>query len=450
MPAIIFLLPLIPLFLATRHSPGWLFVCVYIPILLLIPDTFHTVTSGIPKISANQAVIMVILPLALLRYFSQWKISFTDILVVTLMMVMGFSEYQAMGYKEAQNLTFNFLAAAVAPYLVARLVIPAENLHVPTARMFVILLFGIVLVSVFEFRFGWNPFIGLIGKFFPGQGNWNTTFRFGFARIAGPFSNALLTGIIIVMAYRLHRWLEWNGHWETKFKHLPWNKSRIISIVLIVGSIMTIARGPQLGGIIGAVAVFAGRAKNRKRVIIIITILALVVGPIAYTAFMSYLDIRPGAAMTMSQESALYRKVLVEKYMAIAIDHAWFGWGRNTWPKVPGMASIDNYFLLLSLMHGVSATLLLLTIFGWQIVRLFMFGMRTPASENSITFTFCGILIAVFVSLVTVYLGEQVMPALFLIFGWSEAVLQQNLRSTPQNLTATSVARAAHSFRVIR
>ena len=448
MPAIIFLLPLIPLFFAVRHSPGWLFICIYIPVLLLIPDTFHTVTSGIPKISANQAVIMVILPLALFRYFSQWRLSLTDFLVFGMMACMALSEYQAMGYKEAQNLTFNFLAAAVAPYLVARLVIPAENLHVATARMFVILLFGIVLVSVFESRFGWNPFIGLIGKFFPGQGNWNTTFRFGFARIAGPFSNALLAGIMIVMAYRLHRWLEWNGHWEPRFKYLSWSKSRIIGVVLIIGSIMTIARGPQLGGIIGAVAVFAGRAKNRKRVLMIIGILALVVGPIAYSSFMSYLDIRPGTVMTMSQESAIYRKVLVERYMDIALDHAWLGWGRNTWPKVAGMASIDNYFLLLSLMHGLSTTLLLLTIFAWQTGRLFVFGMRTPASENSIAFTFCGILIAVFVSLVTVYLGEQVMPALFMIFGWAESVMQQNIRPATQAV-APSIQRI-HPFRVIR
>jgi hypothetical protein len=447
MQSIIFLLPLIPLLLASRHSPGWLFVCIYLPILMLVPDTFHTVTSGIPKISANQAVIMVILPIALYRHFPQWKIKLTDLLVLGMLVVMAFSEYQAMGYKEAQNLTFNFLAAAVAPYLVARLVIPAENLHVPTARMFVILLFGIVLVSVFEFRFGWNPFIGLIGKLFPGQGGWNTTFRFGFARIAGPFSNALLAGIIIVMAYRLHRWLEWNGQWESEFKNLAWNKPRVISIVLILGSIMTIARGPQLGGIIGAVAVFVGRAKNRKRTITIIIILALVAGPVAYTAFMSYLDIRPGSAMTMSQESALYRKVLIERYMDIALDHAWLGWGRNTWPKVPGMASIDNYFLLLSLMHGVTTTFLLLAIFGWLTVRLFAFGLRTPAGENSIAFTFCGILIAVFVSLVTVYLGEQVMPALFMIFGWAEAVLQQNL-TLPQQSNVPSTRPQGH-FRVI-
>ena len=449
MPAIIFLLPLIPLLLATQKSPGWLFVCIYIPILLLIPDTFHTVTGGIPKISANQAIILVILPLALFRHFAQMRIRLTDVLVLALMVVMAVSEYQAMGYKEAQNLTFNFLAAAVAPYFVARLVIPTENLHVATARMFVMLLFGIVLVSVFEFRLGWNPFIGIIGKLFPGQGNWNTTFRFGFARIAGPFSNALLAGIIIVMAYRLHRWLEWNGHWDKDGTYFGWRKSRVISVVLIVGSIMTIARGPQLGGIIGAVAVFAGRAKNRKRVLIILGVLAFVIGPIAYSAFMSYLDIRPGTVMTMSQESALYRKVLFERYLDIALDHAWLGWGRNTWPKVPGMASIDNYFLLLSLMHGVIACLLLVFIFIWQIARLFLHGMRTPPGDNSIAFTFCGILIAVFISIVTVYLGEQVMPALFLILGWGESILCRDTSSAAAVEKSDQVA-SHRPFRIMK
>jgi hypothetical protein len=140
---------------------------------------------------------------------------------------------------------------------------------------------------------------------------------------------------------------------------------------------------------------------------------------------MSYLDVQPGMARTMSQESALYRKVLIERYVDIAIDHAALGWGRNTWPKLPGMASIDNYFLLLSLMHGLVATGLLLFVFAWQGTRVFRRGLAEPHDSNSLALTFAGIFLAVFVTLGTVYLGEQVMPALFFLLGWSEAYLQR-------------------------
>ena len=151
--------------------------------------------------------------------------------------------------------------------------------------------------------------------------------------------------------------------------------------------------------------------------------LALVAIP-AYLAFQAYIDVKPGLAMTLSQETAMYRKVLFEKYYAIALDHAWLGWGRNTWPKLAGMASIDNYYLLLSLMHGVLVTGLLVTLMGWMGVRLFRTGMTEPLESNSLAFTFLGIIIAFAVSIVTVYLGEAVVPAFFLMLGWAEGYMQ--------------------------
>jgi hypothetical protein len=58
-------------------------------------------------------------------------------------------------------------------------------------------------------------------------------------------------------------------------------------------------------------------------------------------------------------------------------------------------------------------------------VRLFRRGLAEPHDANGLALTFGGILVAALVALGTVYLGEQVMPLLFLILGWSEAVLQR-------------------------
>jgi heme A synthase len=128
-------------------------------------------------------------------------------------------------------------------------------------------------------------------------------------------------------------------------------------------------------------------------------------------------------AITASQESALYRKVLMEKYLDIALEHAWLGWGRNTWPKVDGMESIDNYYLLLSLMHGLPASALLLALMLWMAVRLLRQGLTEPSGHNSLSFCFLGMIISVIVSLATVYLGENVLPALFFVLGWAEGFL---------------------------
>jgi len=140
-------------------------------------------------------------------------------------------------------------------------------------------------------------------------------------------------------------------------------------------------------------------------------------------ALNDYLDIKPGAAMTMSQESALYRKVLFEKYFDIALDSAWFGWGLTTWPKVRGMASIDNYYLLISLMHGVPAMAMLVWMLLGSAMQCVRRGLAEAPGSHSPAFAFAGIFIAVFVALGTVYLGEQVLPTLFFMLGWAQGWL---------------------------
>lgn len=447
MSLVIYLALLAALVAVTRYTPGRAMVVVYLPVLLLLPDTYHAITPGLPDPSFNQAAVLPIVAVAALRYGTQWRPSVTDLLVLGFTLSVAFSEYLAAGYAEAQNLIFTMLTAALAPYLVARWCIARERLHVAVARTFAGLLFGLAVFGLFEARFGFNPFHASIERFFPGQGGWVTTFRHGLARVAGPYSHAILAGIMMVMAYRIQRWLEWGGHWEPRFVRvrLPWNKARFITVWLLIGCIMTVARGPWLGGIAGGIIALIGRANNKKRMLFITLGASVVIGVPAVVAFFSYLDVKPGETMTMSQESAVYRKVLMDKYTDIALEHAWLGWGRNTWPKVGGMESIDNYYLLLSLMHGLLSTLLLVAAMLWLMARLLRQGLNEPAGHNSLSFCLMGTIASVLVSLVTVYLGENVLPAFFFILGWAEGFLQDPA-SDPGLATGKGAPPAAVGF----
>jgi hypothetical protein len=440
---LVFLATPIAAWVALRYTPMRALLSVYLPLLLLVPESFRATLQGIPKMNFNQAALVPIVLVALVRFGPKWQLSVTDVAVFSLAVLIALSEFLAAGYKEAQNLMFATLASMAGPYLAARLLLDRREHDVALARRFVILVFAVAIIGAYEFRFGVNPFLRYLGNLFPGQGlGWVTTFRHGFARVAGPYSHAILAGLMVVIAYRLARWLQWGRHWEPRFAllpALPWSKAAVISMVLAVGSAMTIARGPILGALLGAGVIMVGSSRHRRQLLPAAILAVVALGLLGYTALMAYLDVRPGMPMTMSQESAVYRKVMVERYIDIAIEHTALGWGRNTWPKLPGMASIDNYFLLLSLMHGLIATGLLLFLFGWQGVRLFRRGMAEPHDSNSLALTFAGILLAVFVTLGTVYLGEQVMPALFLILGWSEACLQR----APARVTAPVLPAAA-------
>jgi len=438
---------------ALRHGPGRALLAVYLPVLLLIPDGFRAITPGLPDPNFSQAAIIPIVAVALLRYGPSWRPVPMDGLIVVFAAWVGYSDYVARGYDDAQNLMFSMLFSVLAPYFVARWVISAEGLDVAVARRFVFIVFGVALVGVWEARFGYNPFHALIGSLFPGQGKgWVTTFRYGMARVAGPYSHAILAGIMLAVAFVLQRWLHGAGHWEARFarfKALPWPKARVITAVLVVGMLMTVARGPWLGAVVAVAILAVGQAANRRRALMIAGAV-LSVGVVAGGwALNDYLDIKPGAAMTMSQESALYRKVLFEKYFDIAMDSAWFGWGLTTWPKVLGMASIDNYYLLISLMHGVPAMAMLVWMLLGSAVQCVRRGLAETPGTHSPAFAFAGIFIAVFVALGTVYLGEQVLPTLFFMLGWAQGWLRAG-RKVPVASGAPQPAAVPRFRHVIR
>ncbi|WP_373975559.1 O-antigen ligase family protein [Chitinibacter sp. SCUT-21] len=439
---IVFLAPLITLYLIFQRGAPDSLIRGYVPLLLLLPDCYHAMTPGLPDPSFNQAAILPIFLAAIISQRQDWQPSVTDGLVLLFASCVAYSEYSNAGYAEAQNLMFAMLASVLAPYLCARWCLRTMHEDIACARVFVICCVLISAISIYQFRFGINLWHLIFGPFFPGQGNgWVTTFRHGFARIAGPFSHAILAGIMLAMAWRLARWLQWAGCWEQKIRHfrVPGSKTQWINGLLLLGIIMTIARGPWIGGLVGGILMWVSHAKDRQSRLKWVLAIFLIGGIIGQALLDSYLDIKPGTVMTQSQESAFYRKELMDKYEAIALEHASFGWGRNTWPKIGGMESIDNYYLLLALMHGVIALVLLLSIMAWMSFRLIRRGLLEPASPASLPFTFAGMIVMMFISLGTVYLGEQPMPAFFFILGWAEAYLQRKqLQVAPQKSISTS------------
>jgi len=173
---------------ALRHGPGRALLVVYLPVLLLIPDGFRAITPGIPDPNFNQAAMIPILAVVLLRHARRWRPTGMDGLIGLFALWVAYSDYAGRGYDDAQNLMFTMLFSVLAPYVVARLVISAQGLDVAVARRFVILVFGVALLGCWEAKFGFNPFHAFVGAFFPGQGKgWVTTFRFGLARMAGPY-----------------------------------------------------------------------------------------------------------------------------------------------------------------------------------------------------------------------------------------------------------------------
>jgi O-antigen ligase len=294
-------------------------------------------------------------------------------------------------------------------------------------------LFIVSLLSIYEFRMGNSLFRPLLAGFFPSQnaGGWFTQMRWGFGRVAGPYGSAILMATIVGMGYLLNRWLTVTGQWERRFKSfnpLPISKSRMLALGLIVGLLMTLSRGPWLGTLLGLVFASVGTGANQRRALLRAAVLLVVGGSAVYLFGSAYLEGGSPDQGAEEQASAEYRTKLVDQYQDIAMQRPVWGWGRGNWPQVPGMKSIDNNYLLVALETGLVGTALFITMIGLALMRTFVSSFRTRGvsqQEIAFRFTMAGILAAIAISLVTVYLGAQLYPLLFLFLGWTEASVIQ-------------------------
>jgi hypothetical protein len=312
---------------------------------------------------------------------------------------------------------------------------------------------AVILTALFEMKFAYNPYRLIFDPFFPGQGDgWVTTFRYGLPRVAGPYGHAISAGIMFMIALRLQCWLENSGLWRSKIWQSRLGRfklSKLLTFWSFFGLCITWVKGPQIAAFLAWLVFWVSRSKrprvNFRRAFIGL----LVIGIPVVIWFYSWISVGRAAAVTDNQETAAYRKELIDKYSIIVWRHASYGWGLNTWPKVPGMPSIDNYYLLVALEHGLPALALFIAIVAVISTKLFkasiQLSRRDPVNA-SLGFSLVSIYVGVAFSLATAYLGENVFPVFFAVSGFSAAWLSvrtsEPVRVTVQKQPEIQVAGA--------
>ncbi len=424
---------LLAAYIAWTQSPHQAFLKVYIPVLLLLPSYYDWPISGIPDPSFQFMAIIPIFMVWLIRGLPGWRFSLLDILVLTYAFSVGYSEYLNAGYKDAQNFLANgVLVSILLPYILAKSLIEPAGLREETAKQIVIILLIVATLSLYQ-SLTLSPYTlwqKVLGRFFSGQA-WNLTtqYRWGLPRAMGPYDHAILAGIIMVVGYRIQRWLEWNQVWPPRLRYLSWfplPPARLFSIGLFIGALMTLVRGPLSGAIVAAVIPLIGRSNKRWLIFFVILTGTIIVGIPTAKWFIDYASIDPEQAEDVNQGTAAYRWQLMINYIDIVKEQIVWGWGRFGWPKSKVQGSIDNHFLLLSLRHGMMGFVPFVTIFFIMMIRLFFYSMLQPLTRpptNPFGFTLLSLFVVIFWSIATVWLGGQTADLLFLIVGWSEGYL---------------------------
>ena len=441
-----------------KHGLESAFLRVWIPFFLFMPFAFYVHVPALSEHNFMQAAILPILIVLIRDKSSEIRVGPMEGLMLLYVVIRVVADGYSRGYSDAQRYAHYMLTAVIGPFLLGRYLITSQRMDIATSKMFVLIFLIFFLFFLYEAKFWVSPVFKIFSPLFPGSGS-GLSIRWGIARTAGTFEHPILACIMIIAVYRLHRWLCWIGEWEKpqigwlgwiqrKAKFLPFSFPTQISIALILMALMTISRGPWIGGLAAAALVAVGNAKNRKKWLIIVVVAFVLGGLAGKAALDAYITPKAGEVLSGEAQTMLYRKVMVERYQEFLLAKQWTGWGLTTVPKIKGMESVDNAFFLMALQHGVLAPVVFGILFLYAIISQVAFGMKSPQGEPPIGFTFSGIFLMCFVAFSTVYMGAQTEPMLFLLLGWGESIKNRKPEALAGD-TATAEKGPALPFRRI-
>jgi len=426
----LFLLPgLFSLYLVIRGRIETAFLSVYLPALLLLPDGYSLKFPHLPAISAAESALIPIGAVALLRLLRRGIPSIMDILVF--LFIVSSSASEVLRERVMNDGIFNALISFISiflAYAVGRTIIE-PGLRLVTVRRIVLLALLLGPLGLYEWRMGQSLY-GTIGvKYFQATDVRDfIQMRSGHGRMAVSFNDAELAGIVFGMIATLNVWLiylrKW-GHSASLGKRMVWlEKYHIPGLLLLLYVFLTQSRGPMLAVGVGYLILQIPKFKNKKAATALVAILIAAAGLAAYQYFNRYTNISdPGAIVSEQQGSALYRRQMNERYQPIVKQGGFLGWGILSRPVLPGMFSVDNELLLVHLAYGDSGYFLFLLISLETFRRLIArtWNLQVPEDQAFAT-ALLGAMAVFWISITTVFMGEQTPQIAFLLIGWSQSI----------------------------
>ena len=457
---VVFIALIIAYIVASRRGADQAFLRVWLPFFLFIPSLMFVNIIGLPDPNFAQCAMIPIMFFLVKDHLHEIKIGRMEILIGVYFLLRLVMDFLSRGYADAQNYAFYMITALLGPYLVGRYLITSRRMDIATCAVFVVSLVIMFPMFLYELRTWVSPVYKILGPLFPNVYP-GLSLRWGFARTAGTFEHPILACIVVIIAYRLHRWLCWQGFWDKPQegwlgKVQRWAKCvplialrHQISIILILMAVMTISRGPWIGAFAGAALTAVGNLKRRYLGLILLVIVTMLMVPTAQLALEWYTTADQGEELTGEAQTVKYRRMMLEVYAEYLQQRFWTGWGLTTVPEVPGMESVDNAYFLMALQHGILAPTLFCVLFLYAIASQVKFGLKEPVRTSPIGFTFAGIYVATFLSFATVYMGAQTEALLFLLLGWGESIKNRGRQPTSLAAVTNQAQQTQPSFRRI-
>jgi hypothetical protein len=429
---IVFLPALLVLYAALRWDTRRAFLNVYLPTMFLLVQYFFIRFEHLPPLDPVTDAAFVLGICICFKDLHRWKFSLTDLWLAIYIGAAAFSDGRVGGPSAAFQSIFHDFSWVLVPYMAAKLLIE-PNARVVTAKRIVWLLVAAIGLSMYEFFTVENPFRLVLNPYIPDgfpKGIF-TQLRWGFGRVAGPYLEAELAGIIFMCGVVLAVYLGYWDYWEPKFKRLemlPVSKAQVLTGIMVMALCMTLSRGPWIGLFLAGAVAYVGRSRKLTRKAVMIGLLLVAIGIPAYIGFNKYLD---APATSDEQVAAQYRKTMLTNYLPLAKAGGAFGWGYD-YPKIWKQESIDNQYLLVDLTRGYIGLIgfTLASLNAWYL--LLRAGMRaTTLRDRHFAFTLLGLLSGLMFTIGTVFLGVQAISVYFLFIGWAQVLQVRRVAPKP-------------------
>jgi O-Antigen ligase len=406
---------------------------VLLPVLLLLPAIYDLRIPHLPAVSGYDAVLLPLGIAALVCRSHNWRFQRNDLWVIAFALGALYTDYLNLGPITALD---NFLEpgplGGVLAYIIGKLLIEQTGNRKPFANRMVVLLTAVGFISVTEFIGKRNMFVAISHRFFGHADYWGDELRSGFLRVKGPFMGAEEAGIVFLVGFFLALWI-WslnryqNNQQEPKYFGL--HRSTIYIVGILLGSAMTLSRGPLLGIGAGFLVARIGLVKKRRLAVALALVLIAVASfgarqrAAAYSSKYNDQSTNAIAGEDESEASAMYRTRLYNVYEPVAQKGGLFGWSATAYPRVGAFSSIDNEYLLLWVTQGkVGLTLFLLIVAEGALAIVLAIRRSQLATDTWFYYCLGGMLAGLAVVLITVFLAGQGYILFFLCSGWIQSL----------------------------
>lgn len=315
-----------------------------------------------------------------------------------------------------------YVVEGLGAYLLARCFIRDAQAFRAFASLLCVVILGLLAFVTFEALTGYNVFRDLFG----GRA-YTTRARFDLYRAEGPFPHSILLGVFCAAGFGLA--------FYALARDDRWRPMRLVRSGLIgVATFMSVSAGPVMGLMVaGGIAVW-----DRLTRTVLHRWWILAGGGVALWFLVGLLSERPLMRVlahytAFSAHTGYYRISIWEYGLGNVRENPLFGIGFHDWDRATWMAaeSVDNFWLLVAMRHGVPAVMALLAavvLIAWNLARLKNLGPGIQRLRMAWMSTIIGLSVAAF----TVHLWEQVFVLFTFLIGAGVWMLDPRPGTSPE------------------